>query len=326
MKYTTLLFLLATAGCARPVLHDAVSSPTRRTMWHEEEDDGIVIHFGDEVFTKVHYKAEPKPFLYPLYAPGKVPMTRSWPQEEGEGEERDHAHHTSLWFAHGNVNGVDFWHGGGKNGGVIEFTGRLKELLPRGKRMRLRHEYAWKDGGGEVLLVERRTLLFGAEEDQRWIDVKFELTAAQDEVTFGDTKEGTFALRLHPALRLEGKVANGKMANSEGVAGKRVWGKRASWMHCQGVVDDYPVGIGVFEHPENFRHPTWWHARTYGLLAANPFGVHDFEGKPAGTGNHVLTKGETLELRYRVWLHHGHKTAEEIEVAFEVYQEQSKSM
>lgn len=327
MKCASLTLLLLVTACAGPqVHHDAISSPTRKTLWPEETEHVIAVRFGEDLFTKVHYDASPKPFLYPLLGPGDVPMTRAWPQEEREGEAHDHPHHTSFWFAHGNVNGVDFWHPQSDHGGVIEFTGKLKELLQRGKRMRLRHEYLWKDKQGTELLHERRTTLLGAEEEQRWVDMKFELTALQDEVTFGDTKEGTFALRMHPNLRLKGKVANGKAINEAGVTGKGVWGKRAAWVHYQGEVDGAPVGIGIFEHHENFRHPTWWHARDYGLVAANPFGIHDFERKPGGTGKHVLRKGETLILQYRVWLHAGHKTPEEVAQAFEVYKVQTEDM
>lgn len=318
--------MLLLVACAAPVVRDAVRSPVRDSMRHEEEEGAHVLRWGDELFTRVHYRAEPRPYLYPLHAPGGVPVTRAWPQEEGEGEERDHPHHTSFWFAHGDVNGTDFWHPQSEHGGVIELTGELKEVVSRGKRVRLRHEYEWKDREGRVLLRERRTLLLGGEDDQRWIDARFELTAAQDEVTFGDTKEGTFALRLHPALRLNGKVATGSARNSEGVESKAVWGKRAAWVHYQGVVEDSPVGVAVFDHPENLRHPTWWHARAYGLVGANPFGVHDFEDREPGTGDHTLAEGETLVLRYRVWIHAGHRSPEETDAAFEVYRVQSRKM
>lgn len=324
MKFAWILPLLAISSCANLERTDAVTAPTRHTMWHEEQDDGILVKFGEEVVTKVHYKAEPKPYLYPLYAPGEIPVTRSWPQAEGEGEERDHPHHTSFWFAHGNVNGTDFWHPQAQNGGIQEWTGRLKEVLLRGKRIRLRYDYVWKTKAGEELLAERRTILIGSEEDHRWIDLTFHMTALADEVTFEDTKEGTFALRLRPELRLRGKVATGKAQNAEGVTGKDVWGKRAAWVHYSGTIAEKAVGVAMFEHPDNFRHPTWWHARDYGLVAANPFGIHDFERKEAGAGNHVLKKGEVLELKYRVWLHTGERTVEQIKQQFEAYQVQSK--
>ncbi|HEX5054429.1 MAG TPA: DUF6807 family protein, partial [Planctomycetota bacterium] len=84
---------------------------------------------------------------------------------------------------------------------------------------------------------------------------------------------------------------------------KDVWGKRARWIDDSGTIDGQAVGIAMFDHPSNASFPTWWHARTYGLLAANPFGVHDFENKPAGAGALTVPVGGSLELRYRVVLH-----------------------
>jgi hypothetical protein len=231
-----------------------------------------------------------------------------------------------VWFAHGDVNGVDFWHPQAKNGGVVEYTGRLNELLSRGKRLRTRHTYTWKGPKGEELLHERRTLLFGAEHDQRWVDTKFELTALKDEVVFGDTKEGTFAMRLHPALRLKGEVATGSILNAAGDKDGKVWGERAAWVHYGGTIDEQEVGVALFEHPDNFRHPTWWHARDYGLLAANPFGTRAFEGGNAESGKFALKQDETLVLRYRIWAHTGERTPEELADQFKVYVVQSQEM
>jgi hypothetical protein len=109
------------------------------------------------------------------------------------------------------------------------------------------------------------------------------------------------AIRLHPALRLKGKVATGHCINSEGDKDKDCWGKRAKWVAYWGVIDGKTCGVAVFDHPTNLRHPTWWHARDYGLVAANPFGITDFEkGKhKRGAGDYTLKQGETLDLRYR---------------------------
>ncbi len=309
-----------------PFRVDAISAPTRKTIWHERNPKSVKLRFADEEFATLEFAGTPRPFIYPLYAPGSIPVTRSWPQEERPGEAHDHIHHTSLWFAHGDVNGVDFWHPQSENGGVIEYTGRLNELLPRGKRLRTRHKYQWKDKDGEVLLLERRTHLFGAEHDLRWVDLKIELTAAQDKVVFGDTKEGTMALRLHPALRVNGKLATGSILNSEGDKNGKAWGKRAQWIHYSGTIESQPVGVAVFDHPENLSHPTWWHAREYGLVAANPFGRRAFTNAEAEPGQHILENEDTLVLRYRVWLHSDERSAKEIQQAYEAYLIQSKEM
>ena len=156
-------------------------------------------------------------------------------------------------------------------------------------------------------------MTFTEQVDYRTIDVAFKLRATEGDVVFGDTKEGTFAMRLHPALRVQGKIASGTLTDSEGRLGKEVWGKRARWVHDYGIIDGNDVGVAIFDHPSNLRHPTWWHARTYGLIAANPFGKHDFQGGPSGSGDFVLKKGQEMTLRYQVIVHYGSWSPDRLE-------------
>ena len=119
------------------------------------------------------------------------------------------------------------------------------------------------------------------------------------------------AIRTHPNLRLSNDpkrgvtTANGQAVTSTGVRGGAVWGKRAEWIDYWGKIDGKTVGIAIFDHPSNPRHPTWWMARTYGYVGANPFGIHAFEGKPAGTGDFSIKAGRTVTFRYRFVFHEG---------------------
>jgi Family of unknown function (DUF6807) len=138
-------------------------------------------------------------------------------------------------------------------------------------------------------------MTFYAQPDTRTIDFDVTLTARQ-KVVFGDTKEGTFAIRLAPGLT--------HMEDSQGRTGeKQIWGQRADWVDYTGVVGREPLGVAIFDHPANPRHPTWWHARGYGLFAANIFGLHDFEHDPRKNGSLALGVGETIRFRYRVLIH-----------------------
>src|SRR5262249_47774002 len=126
----------------------------------------------------------------------------------------------------------------------------------------------------------------------------FEITihASNGEVTLGDTKEGSMAMRLAETMRLKqpkGKAGEGHIVNSEGVRDEQTWCKRADWVDYYGPVDCKIMGVAIFDHPENPRHPTTWHVRDYGLFAANPFGLHDFEKKPADIGNLVIPTGKS---------------------------------
>ncbi|HPY50992.1 MAG TPA: PmoA family protein, partial [Sedimentisphaerales bacterium] len=97
------------------------------------------------------------------------------------------------------------------------------------------------------------------------------------------------------------------------------WAKRAAWCDYYGPVNGEVVGVAVFDHPSNPRHPTWWHVRDYGLYAANPFGIHDFEKKPAGTGNLTIPAGQSVTFKWRFYFHKGNEIEGKVAEHFRQY-------
>ena len=277
-------------------------------------DDRVAVTVDGEEFTSYRFTGHDKPILFPLRAPGGIPLTRSWPIEKGvAGEPEDHPHHESLWFTHGSVNGHDFWapraHGAGPVGPIPHVEHLSIDRCESGERAILATTSRWVDPDGKPVLTEHRTMVFAADEAARSIEVTLELVADSGPVTFGDTKEGSFALRVRPQLQPKdsngSQGASGRLVNSEGLVDGAAWGKRARWVDYSGTVDGKAYGIAMLDHPLNLRHPTWWHAREYGLSGANPFGIHDFAGEPEGAGNSTIPEGETLVLRYLVVFHTG---------------------
>tara|TARA_Y100000588_G_scaffold137692_1_gene151421 strand:- start:857 stop:1807 length:951 start_codon:yes stop_codon:yes gene_type:complete len=268
----------------------------------EKGDQVVAVKVNGKLFTNYVYndKKRAKPILYPVIGPNEVPMTRRYPIEEAApGEAKDHPHHASLWYTHGEVNGISFWHVA-KNTGTILHE---KFLKLEGNTIVTRNK--WVGPKGEIVCKDETTLAFFAEGKDRAIDVSVKIIAAQGDVTFGDTKEGSMGIRSNPTLRLKGSVAKGKAINSEGVEGRAIWGKRAAWVSYSAPFKSGSVGFSIFDHPTNLRHPTWWHARDYGLVAANPFGIHNFERKPKGTGNLKILKGSDITFKYRFLFHEG---------------------
>lgn len=274
-------------GCAE-------RAPASRTT-----TEPIPVALGGAAFATVHVAATPRPYVFPLRAPDGTPVTRAYPMGEVEGESRDHPHHQSLWFAHGDVNGFDFWHGS-ERAERMELEGEAEYSEVEGWEV-VRARYRWLVNESTLVATEAREWRFGEEDGARIVDFTTTLTPSGAPLVLGDTKEGSFALRVHPALRVEGEHATGTLTNSEGAAGRDVWSRRARWIHDVGTIDGRAYGVALLDHPTNLNHPTWWHARTYGLLAANPFGRKAFEGE--GSGEHVVALGESLELRYRVLVH-----------------------
>ena len=253
-----------------------------------------------------------KPYLHPLRAASGKIVTRGYPMEDIPGETHDHPHHRGLWFSHGDVNGFDFWANeqrGGKFGRIV-----LKKVngVTSGKESgAIDATFEWRDPTGKPLLSEARVTTFYSQPKTRTMDFDITLTAIE-KVTFGDTKEGTFALRLASALEEPRADAptqpkrTGHMVDSQGREGEKlIWGQRADWVDYYGAVDGEALGVAIFDHPSNPRHPTYWHARGYGLFAANIFGLHDFEHDNTKNGSLTLAPGETLRFRYRVVIHPG---------------------
>lgn len=256
-----------------------------------------------------------KPFLYPITGPTGANMTRHYPMKKGvAGEADDHPHHTSFWFTHGGVNGVDLWHGKGK--AVENVTSIIGQPSPNRAAISAKDRWLKKDQTA-IAQVDTLYAFTVLEDGSRVIDYQTNIEPADgvEQLLFADTKEGTMAIRLAPQLRLKGDVATGKAINSNGEKDGKIWGKRAKWVAYWGVIDGKTCGVAIFDHPTNLRHPTWWHARDYGLVAANPFGMSDFEkGKhKKGAGEYTLKQGETLGLRYRFVFFAG--TAEEADIA-----------
>lgn len=314
--------LVAVALVALAPVALALTSAARAEVVLERGEGRVTVSIDGAPFTEYRHAGHDKPILWPLRAPSGVTLTRAWPVEKGvEGEPQDHPHHESLWFTHGAVGGHDFWapraHGAGPDGPVPRVEHERIERCEGGATGIIETIARWVDPDGKPLLAERRRMEFAGDAAARTIDVTLELTAVGGPVTFGDTKEGTFALRVRPELQPKdtngSRGAAGRLVNSEGLVDGAAWGKRARWVDYSGTVEGKPRGIAVFDHPTNLRHPTWWHAREYGLFAANPFGIHDFTGGPAGEGDHVVPAGGTLVLRYLVVFHEGDAEAAGIE-------------
>lgn len=273
----------------------------------EEKDGTHFLYDGDKLISafRTDYRV---PYLYPLTSPSGANIARHWPMEnDAPTEDKDHPHHRGLWLSHGNVNGYDFWAGSvGKKDAVIR-TDKVEVTMDDKGRAEITASLTWLGDGKELLREKRYHIFTRPDPKTLQIHIHSTLTALADEVTFGDTKEGTFAIRTDRTLRVKGKEAKATLTNSNGETNLAAWGKRANWAAYSGPDElGQPVVVAIIDHPASFRHPTHWHARDYGLLAANPFGIHDFEKKKDKTlGNHVLPKNETFSLTYGVIIHQG---------------------
>ncbi|MGH9667228.1 MAG: PmoA family protein, partial [Bryobacteraceae bacterium] len=147
-------------------------------------------------------------------------------------------------------------------------------------------------------------MVFYADPAMRMIDFDITLTPHR-KITFGDTKEGTFAIRLAADLQADGKHT-GHIINAQGDQGEKdCWGVKSDWVDYYGELNGEKLGVAIFDHPKNPSHPVRWHVRAYGLFAANPFGLSDFVHDKSRHGGLTIEPGQTLRFRYRVIIHPG---------------------
>jgi hypothetical protein len=265
-----------------------------------------------------------KPFFWPLHAPGGLTVTRSWPMEDaGSDEMKDHVHQKSAWFCHGDVipegvelkqkikgvEGVDFWSEAKGHGDMV--CTRVDEPQVGKDRATVKTHNEWRSADGAKLLDEERTIHFYDLGPARLLVVDIDLTAAVP-VKFGDTKEGSFGVRINDQITaLKGK---GKIQNAEGIVARDLksevqnecWGKISAWCDYSGPIDGKEAGLAILADPKNAQL-SCWHVRGYGLMAANPFG-RARAAFPAVQGRKdlvQLAKGEHLRLRYGILLHTG---------------------
>jgi hypothetical protein len=296
-------------------------------------ENKVDISIGGKLFTSFLYPDSlEKPVLYPLYTANGTVVTRGFPLNPRPGDPTDHPHHIGLWFNFENLNGLDFWnnsyaipankkslYGWIRTDKIIEATG--------GKTGVLAYHANWTNQQKDVILEETTRFEFSGNKNQRIIDRVTTLKANVDAV-FKDAKDGMLGLRLAHELQMPttedqkftddkgnvtvvkggtDHVANGNYITSAGKTGNDAWSTRGAWCKVYGKMGTDSVNIAIIDHPKNPNYPTFWHARGYGLFAANPLGEKIFtNGK--SEKNLSFKKGESVTFRYRIVISNGEKT------------------
>jgi hypothetical protein len=302
------------------------------TFQKKTNEQKVDVLIGGKFFTSYTYTNNiEKPVLYPLQTASGILVTRGFPINPRPNERTDHPHHIGMWFNYGDVSGLDFWNNSyaipdsakykygsikhqqivatkdGKNNGSLSVTAN------------------WIDNKGKVLLKEQTTFVFSGDATHRIIDRTTMLTAQQEKVSMKDNKEGILGIRVTRELEIPAdkpeiftdaqgiptKVAvlnnegvTGNFLTSEGKTGNDAWGTRGKWCLMYGRKSNQDVSIAIIDHPGNPGYPTYWHARGYGLFAANNLGQ---EALSAGKNklNFSLEPGKSVTFKYRIVITNG---------------------
>ena len=272
-----------------------------------------------------------KPVLYPVITASGTEVTRGYPLKPRPGERVDHPHHIGIWFNYGDVDKLDFWNNSTaipaekKNEyGTIHHKSIEKEEGGKGHGL-LVVTASWDTPDGKQLLAEKTELHFLNQGATRIIDRVTTLTAGSKAVSLADNKEGVYAIRVARQLELPSKDevvmtdakgnptkvkamstegVTGSYRSSEGIKDDAVWSTRGRWMDLNGTIGNDKVAIVMCDHPKNTGYPTFWHARGYGLFAANPLGWSVFT-KGKETLNFSIPAGKSATFRYRLIFHNG---------------------
>jgi len=313
------LLMLAMAGAAFGQVQLTVHGAERR----------VDVTIDGRPFTAYVWPASlKKPVLYPLITGDGVTVTRGYPLEPRTNERVDHPHHAGMWFNYGNVNGFDFWN----NSDAIADKDRAKYGTIRQSRIvgmksgadrgELTVEQIWQGGDGKDILKDTTAYVFLKRKGARVIDQTVVLEAL-DKAVFNDDKEGLLGIRVASWLEspeekggvfmdangkptkvdaVPNSTATGVYETSEGLKGPAVWSTRGRWCSLTGHDPaGHTVTVGILDEPKNPGYPTYWHARGYGLFAANPLGASVFDTK-APKFSYTIEKGKTATFKYRVVL------------------------
>lgn len=294
----------------------------------------IDILIGGKPFTSFLYPDNlEKPVLYPVHAANGSVVTRGFPINTRFDDPTDHPHHVGIWFNFENVNGLDFWNNSyaiapekKSQYGWIK-TDKILSMTGGPTQGKLSYHANWVNQKNEVLLQEITTFTFSGTGNRRIIDRVTTLTANTG-VTFNDAKDGLMGIRLAHELQIPTKqtqkftdnkgnvtvvaggtdtIPTGTYLTSEGKKGDAAWSTRGTWCKVYGKIDADSVSVAIIDHPKNFNYPTYWHARGYGLFAANPLGEMAFTKAKTKPDLH-LNPGQSITFRYRIVIDNGATT------------------
>jgi Methane oxygenase PmoA len=301
----------------------------------------VDVSIGGKPFTSYIWPERlKKPVLYPLRDASGTLVTRGWPFDPRPGERVDHPHHVGLWFDYGDVNGVDFWnnsdaldpHEQAKMGVIVHRA--LVEARSGVDAGTLVADSDWVAPGGVPLLRERAMFVFRGDATTRTVDRVTTLTAFDRRVVFNDNKEGLFGMRVARQLEQPSSTAEvftdasgraaavpvldnagitGSYTSSEGKTGDAVWATRGRWTMLTGQIGPQALTLGILDHPQNPGFPTYWHARGYGLFAANPLGRKIFTDGKQPALDLTLEPGASVTFRYRLVILQGRAAPDRLE-------------
>jgi len=320
--------------CSAPAGGDPSAAATESHCLSLRQDrHGIRVEVDGGPFAAYVIDESNKPYLWPVIGPTGKAMTRAFPMQDLPAEpaaQRDHPHHRGITFGHESFASTDSWHDAStfaKDDATRHRLASLGRIAHRdfsllaidGDRAIVEERCDHLDPAGKTIIIERRRLIFRADQARRTIEIDQEFRPSPDAgtVRVGDNKDAGLYVRVPASMAVDSKLG-GTIVNSDGQLDKEAWSKPARWCDYHGPVEGEPLGIAILNHPASHRHPTRWHVRTYGLFAANPFAGRGYDPTLPDASS-TLAPGDVLRLHHRILLHTGDERAAAVEDAWQQY-------
>lgn len=289
----------------------------------DKQGTTVEVKIDGKPFTTYHFaETQAKPYFYPVLADDGTSIVRplvnmAEEEKKPKGKRLDHPHHKGIWNSIDEVNGIRYWAELGKIQSISV------EIIDSGKNpAKLRTTNHWVGKDGKPVLIETANItIFG----DRLMEFDFQFTAGEQKVTFEDTKEGMFGIRLadticeKPKQQIVGKKAGGQIVNAEGRKGmKEAWGLESKWVDYFGPIGDKTYGVAIFDNPHNFRKSRF-HCRDYGLFTLSPFGQASYTNNKLPPDPFVLEPGKSIRLQYGLYVHDGDQEQGKVSEGYQKY-------
>jgi len=271
----------------------------------EADDDGAMVDFkyvptglqitiGGKPFASYYTGTSKIPRPYFAKTPSGIQVTRHHPPIEGKDSTDHSTYHPGIWLTFAGINGNDYWRLKKKTEHEM-FIGTPEGGLGRGTFTVSNFYLDSLDASGNRVAHELCKYTIVARPDYYLLIYDSTISSDEHDLVFGDDQEYGLGIRVQTPIE---ERYGGQILNADGLKGaKKLYGKVTDWCDYSGVMDGKLIGMTVMPDPKNFR-PSWFHARDYGLIAANPFGR---KGVAGGEKSEVLVKkGEKFHLGFGI--------------------------
>ncbi len=271
-------------------------------------DQTVTVRLGDRELLRYQHAPRPfKPYVHSWYTPEGRQVLRDAPA--------DHLHHHGLMFAVG-ADGVNFWEEPAQAGKQVPVGG--PRITSRSENDRLTatisQELQWQNAEGDPLMLESRkvTLRPNSLPNASLLEWETRLEPAEGQSPLELWGRNYFGLGLRMVASMD---QEGEFRNAEGDPGEAATGsqriQRGVWCAYTAHIDDHPVTIAMFDHPDNPRPVSWFTMTAPFAYLSATLGL-DQERLS-------LTEGQVLQLRYAVIAWDGRPSEEEIAAAYQAW-------